>query len=382
MKKLIVLMLLTSITGHSSAQYDRTANLIPSTNTERIFNNPAPGKLQKRFEFLLGKGNKMVLELTNINQIDQLVNPDSLVSKVWSALQPFYDSLSKPLTSRRIDYIYAGVDEKVRISEYAQPAEIFRIKDNGITQLKMEQDTLRIKLYTKGKTITIKNQSGNTFLLHPYFIMLVLNNISDVASLSTDELSKGMALLRDDLNKNEKVLKTKASYSRYYALYNVQTGKRISPAKGNIAWGKRKELIPFIPVGMQYVRGEWVPSTGVGGEWKTTNGNATRYFRLYWEPLFHFSRNADNKLTTDVNSFVAFKYTENTKEPTSKNLIFAVNFSAGYLVDRQGELFEKNTIKFSLPGFQMKNVLLEPEFVFNKLFKDFSPSLKLSLYFE
>jgi len=69
------MLLVTGITGRSFAQYDRTANPLPSTNTERIFNNPAPGKLQKRFEFLLGKGNKMVLELTNINQIDQLVNP-------------------------------------------------------------------------------------------------------------------------------------------------------------------------------------------------------------------------------------------------------------------------------------------------------------------
>ncbi len=43
----------------------------------------------------------------------------------------------------------------------------------------------------------------------------------------------------------------------------------------------------------------------------------------------------------------------------------------------RGALFEKNTVKVSLSGSQLKNGLLEPEFVFDKFFKDFSPSLKL-----
>jgi len=247
----------------------------------------------------------------------------------------------------------------------------------------VEQDTLRIKLHTPGKEITIKATNEKRQLFNqPYLIMLLLNNISDVETLNSDELSKGLALLKNDLDNNSKLKKNKPSYSRYYAMYDVPNNRKISPVKGNIAWGRRNEVIPFIPVGIQYIRGAWVPSTGVGAEWKATSGNATRYVRLYWEPLFHFERDVANKLNTDVNSFIAFKYTENTRDAATKDLAFALNFSIGYLVNRQGELFEKNTIKFSLPGFQMKNVLLEPEFVFNKFLRDFSPSLKLSLYFE
>ncbi len=368
----MAMVLIVSITGTSFAQYDRTANVFPNNNTEWTFNYPAPGKLQTRFEFLLSKGNKMVLELSNITQIDSVANPDSIVSKVWAALAPFMDSLSKPLASLRIDYLFTPVDEKIRIVEYPQRADIFRIKENDITQLKVDQDTLRIKLYTK----------KHPLLSRPYFIMLILNNITDLTSLGPDELSQGIALLKNDLDQFQKLKRNNRSFSWYYALYNVQTGKKIAPYKGNIGFGRRNEVIPFIPVGVQYIRGAWVPSTGVGVEWKAINGNATRYLRLYWEPLFYFSRDASNKLTTDVNSFASFKYTENTRNAATKNLIFAVNFSIGYLANSQGELFEKNTFKFSLPGFQLKNVLLEPEFVFNKFFKNFSPSLKLSLYFE
>ncbi len=379
---MLLLVLVTSIISHAFAQYDRTANVYATTSTDWLFNYPAPGKLQTRFEFLLGKGNKMVLELSNISQFPKIENVDSIVRIVWNALQPFRDSLSKPLVNRRIDFVFTPVDKRVRIIEYPQRADIYRIKGDDITQLKVEQDTLRIKLHTPGKEIIYSTNEKRQVFNQTYFIMLLVNNITDVATFSENELSKGMALLKNDLDKNSKLKKNKPSYSRYYAMYDVPNSKKISPSKGNIAWGRRNEVIPFIPVGVQYVRGSWVPSTGAGVEWKATNGNATRYVRLYWEPLFDFSRGADKKLTTNVNSFVAFKYTENTKDAVTKNLIFALNFSIGYLVNRQGELFENNTFKFSLPGFQMKNVLLEPEFVFNNFFKNFSPSLKLGLYFE
>jgi hypothetical protein len=58
------------------------------------------------------------------------------------------------------------------------------------------------------------------------------------------------------------------------------------------------------------------------------------------------------------------------------------NASIGYLIKRNGNWFEKNTVKFSLPGLQSKNIILEPEFYFNDFFKHFSPSLKLTLFFE
>lgn len=383
MKKIVFLMLVTSITSFAFAQYDRTVNVYLNNSTERLFNYPAPGRLQTRFEFLLGKGNKMVLELNNISQFSKIINPDSIVRKVWAALQPFKDSLTKPLINWRIDFVITGVDERVRITEYPQRAEIYRIKANEITQLKVEQDTLRIKLYPPGKEITIRPTNEKRLVLgQPYFIMLLLNNISDVESLNSDDLSKGFALLKNDFDKDNKLKKNKPSYSSYYAMYDVPNNRKISPVKGNIAWGRRNEVIPFIPIGIQYVRGTMVPSTGAGVEWKFTNGQATNYYRLYWEPLFDFGRNADKKLITNINSFVTFKYTENTKDAVTRDIIFALNFSVGHLIKRQGDLFEKNTTKFSLPGFQMKNALLEPEFVFNKFFRNFSPSLKLCLYFE
>lgn len=376
-------MLGTGIIGSAFAQYDRTPNIFPGNITDRIFNYPAPGKLQTRFEFLLGKGNKMVLELSNIDQFYKLPNPDSIVKIVWKALQPFGDSLAKPLVNWRIDYVFTPVDEKVRIIEYPQRADIYRIKDNDVTQLKVEQDTLRIKFYASSKANNRRAMKERKQITYPYFIMLLLNNINDVSSFSADELVKGIALLKNDLDKNKKVVNNKALYSRYYALYDVANSKKIIPVKNeHIAFGRRNTVVPFIPVGIQYIRGAWAPSAGAGIEWNATNGNASRYLRLYWEPLFDFRRDAVNKLITNMNSFVTFKLTNNTKDAVTRNLIFATNFSIGYLVSRQGDLFEKNTIKFSLPGIQVKNVLLEPEFIFNKFFKNFSPSLKLSLYFE
>ena len=381
-------MLATSIMYSCFAQYDLTTDVIPNNTTERLFNYPAPGKLKMRVDFLLANGNRMVLELSKADQLYTLPDPDSILRIVWRALQPFRDSLSRPLVNRRIDYVFTYVDDKVRIIEHPQNADIYRIKDNDITQLKVEQDTLRIKLYDNSPQVLTKRAKEKKYVTYPYFIMLLLNNINDVSSFGADELVKGMRLLKNDLVKNRRITDAKVSYTRHYALYDVAKGKRIAPVKDkDIAFRRHNTIVPFIPMGFQYARGAWVPSTGVGIEWEMhqsqwANRTSSRYLRLYWEPLFDFRRDVANKLITNMNSFLTFKLTNNAREAATKNIVFATNFSIGYLVNRRGYLFEKNTVKFSLPGMQMKNVLLEPEFIFNKFFRSFSPSLKLSLYFE
>jgi len=381
-------MLATGIMYSCFAQYNRTTEAVPNNMTQRTFNHPAPGKLQTGFYFLLGNGNRMVLELSDISQLYTLANPDSILKIVWKALQPFRDSLAKPLVNRRIDYVFTLVDEKLRITEYPQTSEIYSIKSNDITQLKVEQDTLRIRLNTNAAGIIPRNIYGKAEPVYPYFIMLLLNNINDVSSFNDDDLAKGIVLIKKDLDKTKRIANNKGAYRRYYAIYDVPNSKRIAPVKEKyIATFRHSTVIPFIPMGIQYVRGSWAVSTGVGIEWEVyegqwTNRTSSRYLRLYWEPLFDFRRDTGNKLITNMNSFLSFKLTNNARDATTKNLVFATNFSIGYLINRRGELFEKNTIKFSLPGLQMKNVLLEPEFIFNKFFRNFSPSLKLSLYFE
>jgi hypothetical protein len=99
-----------------------------------------------------------------------------------------------------------------------------------------------------------------------------------------------------------------------------------------------------------------------------------------WDPYFFFSRDANNKLVTDRNDFITFRYVET--EAKQQPFDYVGNFSLGYLVGRKGDWFEKNTFKLGLPGVRSGWLQLEPECYFNNFFKNFSPTIKLTIHYE
>ncbi len=124
----------------------------PSKITENIFNSVKPKTLHNNFDFLLPNGNKMTLEFTDVNQLIELVNVDSLVEKVWQDLQPLRDSLTKPLVNRRVDYNASPAGAQIRITEYPQSGSTYQYIKDELVQTKVEQDTLRIRWQTLFKT--------------------------------------------------------------------------------------------------------------------------------------------------------------------------------------------------------------------------------------
>ena len=383
MKKVIISLMLAyaGITGKVFAQQTITMTPITYSRTDAMFYGTPVGSSNIKFDFQLRGGNKMMLEFHSLNQVDSLPELNSFLQKVWKDLQFFEDSLSIPLVNRRIDYAVTGLDNKIRIIQYPQNGSIYSVKNDEVTQLKVEQDTLRIRMYTLGPA----NNRG-VVIPSPYYVTFFLNNVTDLESIiKTEKLNEAIQLLKNDLVvKSDK----KNRYGdTFYALYNVETGKRIRPVKlplRNPSPEKPIVLPPYVQLGVQYIRGEWVPSVGVGLDLqRRSRKDRVQHYRLIWEPYFLFSRNTSNELRMERNDFVSFKYTLSSKISTpTRQIEFLQTVSIGYLVHRKGEWFEPHTIKFSLPGFHAKNILLEPEFVFNDFFKNFSPSLKLVMYFE
>jgi hypothetical protein len=165
-------------------------------------------------------------------------------------------------------------------------------------------------------------------------------------------------------------------------MYDV-TGKKISPLSSNhFGFGKRKSLEPYVQLGLQYIRGSWAASSAVGLQYVRGYYDANRQiFKLYWEPHFLFYRDAADKLIPQRNDFVTLKYNEIRGRQTAFPSL-NTNFSLSYLVGKRGNFFEPATFKIAFPGLRARNLNLEPEFVFNKFFKNFSPSIKLSLEIE
>lgn len=386
MKKILIVLLLAAAGKSLPAQIHYNFYVNPALTSESLFNTPVPGSLPSHFDFVLPNNNRMIIEVYDIDQLKTLPNLDSLFKKIWADLQPLRDSLTDPLLIRRVDYVATLNDTKIRIKQYTPSGTYFSYKDENLAQLKVDQDTLRFKGFTPNSGFTLPGQQ-TILRAQAYVVTLLLNNIPDVAKLPAGILQSGLVLLMQDITPFLQQSSKKRNRGAYYAMYNIQKQQRISPFRPSyLGFHKKHGVEPYVQVGIQYGRGNWMPSVGAGIEYYYNKTSNVKFaVRLLWEPYFFFQRDADNKLVTQRNDFVTLKFHNNWKiNPGMKGnpIELNENFSFSYLVSRKGDWFEPTTIKFTVPGLQMKNVLLEPEFFFNKFFKNFSPSAKLVFYIE
>jgi len=367
--KRLLLMAVLAFAGASQDLYAQNSEL----QSESFFNTPAPGTLPLRATVELKGGNKIIFEYTNLAQANAMPNLDSLIKTIWASLSPFHDSLAKPLVSRRVDYYATAHDERIRIKEYPQSGSFYSISGTDIAQLKIEQDTLRIKLLTPPPVTTRKGATNDPI---PYFVMLVINNITDIGLLSAGELGEAAALFQKDILQHVTAKLTHPAL-RMDARYNLAAQKRITPETGvSPATGSAFTLGLYAGFGLQYTNGDWAPSMSGGLELKrAVNTNQWRSLALYFDNYFFFSRNAvTGKRLVDVNSFLTARYSfASVSKIDHSRLIFTRSFAVGYLITRKGEWFDKVTVKITLPGISFRNITIEPEFI-NQY-----PSLKLTL---
>lgn len=385
MKKITLYFLLLAGTGKALYAQNNFGIYNPPPISENIFNYPKPNSLPDNFTFYLPKGNRMMLELSSIHQLKRFPNVDSLLKKVLADLEPFKDSINNQLSIKRIDYIVGDANNRIRIIQHQPTADYYSIKNKEVTQLKTDQDTLRIRLmlpsHVRGVII---NGEKKTELLRPCFVMLIVNNIDDLKNLQENYCTTAINnLLMKDLQTAFKADAEKWESGNYYAIYNVEQNKRMLPENvKNFLWGRSRGLDVAASVGLQYAKGSWVSSAAVGLTYFTKDNNGNKNsFSLLYEPYLFFSKNSSNNTIVDRNDFITFAFHNEFKVYNTPKINYQ-NVSLGYLVNRNGNWLEKNTFKFTLPGLQTKNVLLEPEFIFNDFFKNFTPSLKLSLHFE
>jgi hypothetical protein len=367
---------------YQGVEYD----YLPSSTTELIFNFPKPGKTRVVFNFYnVQKSTRVLLELTSIKQLNNLPNLDSVLTIVKNDLRYLSDSLKQDAIVRRVDYVMGGIKPQIKITNNANNSSTYTITNNELTDLKVGQDTLRVKYtttYAADVSINANGNKVNTQKSEFFFVTIIANNISDIYSLPELVFENCVTRLKQEVTPAY-VNKADAK-SKYSAFFNMTTNKMFSPIKLKYIknGSQRQELVPNIYSSLQYVNGSFVPSMAAGLRYTLKNRtiNTRRIFAM-WEPYFFFSRDVNNSTITDRNDFVTLRYFE-VNEKSNKGFEFISNVSLGYLVRQQGNWFAPNTIKLGLPGVRSGWLQLEPELFFTGLFKGFSPSLKLTLHYE
>lgn len=102
-----------------------------------------------------------------------------------------------------------------------------------------------------------------------------------------------------------------------------------------------------------------------------------KYFADY-ELLYDFS-DSEQASSFDLNGFLSVGYVRNFSLDPQKANWYGI--SAGYLVNRGNDFFEKNTFKIAVHKQISNSIILKPEIYFNDFFKNGSPGLRIQIAF-
>src|SRR5580765_1666297 len=181
-KTFIVLMLSISILTELCAQ--------SKSKEDKAFEVPENIVMNRRFYIDLEKGNKLTIELTDITDLQKIANIDSLLKVFANDLAPLKDSLSDPITSKRIDYVTdAQGRKKVRILKYASKGDNYLLNNGELSSLKISLHNPRY-----------------------YHLVFYLNNFNELAGYMNGTLTQKISTIQNKVNGRWPILKGGGSH--------------------------------------------------------------------------------------------------------------------------------------------------------------------------
>lgn len=361
---ILLLMLILSIREQAFTQSG-------TSNNDKVF-EITPDFAHRKFWIDLGKGNKIQVELTEPEDLDYLLNIDSLLKNLIADLAPFKDSLSDEITTKKIDVrIDSSSIRKIRIQRFAPKGFTYTITGSEPVALKLEQDTINFTgtVYFTAKYALRKafNSSRN------YRLRFFINDVNDIGRLIGVGLNQKMQRLRDNYKRqwkyvgpNHAQLRSDPSISASHP-HGFAAGDDFLFLRGS--------------VDAQNYKAFFVPSFAItAGLVVASHGFYKREIGLSWEPNFLFGKDENGKIKTYRNDFLTLTYGQGPIKDnnTHKESPFSAIFSIGYLAGRRGEFFDKNTMRIGagrLSLFEGKT-RIEPVLYFHDFLKGATPGLR------
>lgn len=168
--------------------------------------------------------------------------------------------------------------------------------------------------------------------------------------------------------------KTNKAISQWYKLDHLNTPIQVfhefNPAK------PMDSIMLSCGTSLNNIKSNWLGSFHVGlglSFGKKMVRNQTYTFSYEW--LYNFS----SPTTKEINHFIDLSYSRNLSNNPSKNDWYGI--SVGYLVKREGNVFEKNTFRIGISTHINNKIVVSPEIYFHNFFKAVYPGLKIGVHF-
>ena len=327
------------------------------------------------------KGNKLTIEVHDITDLQRIANIDSLLTVFLNDLKPLKDSLSDPLTSKRIDYVTDAPGQKKNTAycNMHPKGDNYLVNNGELSSLKINQDTINIigvianPAKPQQNKISLRNQRY-------YHLLFYLNNIDELPHYMNGTLTEKITTIQNNVNGKWPILKGGGSH------YMKKDKTIVADKPGGMTPQGTGDMLELVQsVNIQNYKSYFVPSFSLGAKLVLTNRERTFKWEpgLFWEPHFLFSKDAQGKLKTYRNDFLTLTYGQGgtTDHDPRKDFSFSAVFSIGYLIHQSGDFIEKNTFRLGAGKLKLLKTTIEPSVYFNKFFKGVTPGIRISQSF-
>ena len=387
------MLALLSIPAQLCAQCDD----MNETPADRIFNT-SKYLMRHRHVAYLENGNKMTIELFYLDDYATLKNIDSLVRTVMQEIAFYKDSLDDLGTDNvRIDYAYTRDNrfKKIRFKRY-NAGNSFASLNGNVSALKLNQDTIRIKISNEEAHIyrcpSAAERWKQAEKTHPVQITFVLNSYSDI-----NELAKRGVLnrIKDTFITRvnaENSLKNSSRYSTiFYSPYaqedlfvlkkdyllsdEGEEGSRAMLAKSDVITGT-------FAVGAGLVRNKIAPNLNFGLSLNIRKPGTNDDYKMYGvhaSPYYFFNKQYDGKYRTYISWFINASY-GNIYSSKSDSKFNEVSFGLGYLINPDGAIFQKQTVKGFFNFVFRNNLAISPEVIATNNFRNIIPAVSFRFF--
>lgn len=384
---LVIALLVSSILNAQSNEYKN----VRLNTEEQLFGSPKPYTTPVNFTFFnnQNKAIKIYFEMYAIHQLNDLPNLDSILTEAKQNLSYFVDSFKNDAIARRVDYLVVPeMAPQFRINNNIPNSTDFTLKNRELVELKVNSDTLRIKLHTLNTLDVFKkftpdglNKGEQNF---PFIINIIVNNLSDIKTLPDTILSNCINRIRKDVNH---YINDKAEinyFSKFNGIYNMKDGS-LTPLGSNKTirttyLGQNNQLELGVNYGFRFLSGAPVTHFALGLRLR----NRQNIYSLSYEFNGFYSKDNLNRMTINQNNFLSIGVSHPLKNKNLNDFHVLPALSIGKLMHREGEWLPINTYRLGLPEVAFGYLHFQPELYFGKYDgqtrTSVMPSIKFSIY--
>ncbi len=290
-----------------------------------------------------------------------------------------------------IFYVDQQIEVKIAIPDYYKlgsnqeiPKELFNLRVALPTlSSELSPDRAESIFVSPEGTVTV-NPGNPTIVYQKVSDGLVNTSFRDLAKISTEEYDISVTAqditvvsdvpLEEHLARVVDRLPEKALRSR--TLYYECKGEIVTELTSKHITNPPVEFLELeIGAGAGLVRNEWVTDFSFGLGIGFNKKGAYRYPYLSSNMIFDFGEDRD----INVNTFLNLGYGWSSNKLSTRNdRLYA---EVGYLISRQGDLFEENTFKFGFKWSPVKGVYVNPLIYVSDGFSNIFPGVRVGFGF-